>query len=512
VVRAEAVTDERGNLVFGVSAPGPGVAEISAWVDGEPWLDDDVPAADEAGATAVAAWFASSNDVGLGFIDPSPYGAIGSPGTGAGNQIPQDGEVSVTIRADVPDLAQGMELLVSSDGGQTFAPLGAPERLGSGDLFLFDWKVDLPRGTHILRAALPGTEVASDMNVTVGPPAQVVELSNKPLETVALSSPSQGGRAMFVDGVTALEGTAGPGAEGVDLFYTTHSGRTSPEAADWVFCGYVDLDGTTGAPQDFAGECALQPADRPSFVTGVAAIAVDCTLMDGCDPAPGSAGIQGRGATKASGDAVGVWGSDDATTVGFIGRRKVPAGTCRAVPVAVTDVTGEPVTNEAVSVRVEGAGIRWCGGNHAAKGGGARTFVPSADGVALPRLVASMSGATRVIAWIDRDGDGAIDDTEPSADRFLNWYAPHGCSIVGTPGDDFLYGTPGSDRICGLGGDDVIYGRAGDDHLFGGSGDDELHGGMGRDRLVGGPGSDHLFGGSDDELDGGPGEDHPENP
>jgi hypothetical protein len=68
---------------------------------------------------------------------------------------------------------------------------------------------------------------------------------------------------------------------------------------------------------------------------------------------------------------------------------------------------------------------------------------------------------------------------------------PPECTIVGTPGNDFLRGTPGDDVICGLAGNDVLLGREGNDVLIGGSG---------RDILVGGPGNDELFGYDGDDV------------
>ncbi|MFC0109259.1 calcium-binding protein [Kibdelosporangium aridum] len=86
---------------------------------------------------------------------------------------------------------------------------------------------------------------------------------------------------------------------------------------------------------------------------------------------------------------------------------------------------------------------------------------------------------------------------------------PLECTILGTPGADYLRGTPGDDVICGLEGNDVQLGRDGNDVLIGGPG---------RDILVGGPGNDELFGddGNDVLLDtegigfenGGDGTDH----
>lgn len=67
------------------------------------------------------------------------------------------------------------------------------------------------------------------------------------------------------------------------------------------------------------------------------------------------------------------------------------------------------------------------------------------------------------------------------------------CTIVGTPGNDYLRGTPGDDVICGLGGNDVLFGLTGDDVLIGGPGRDVLVGGPGHDELYGNDGNDVLI-------------------
>jgi len=64
------------------------------------------------------------------------------------------------------------------------------------------------------------------------------------------------------------------------------------------------------------------------------------------------------------------------------------------------------------------------------------------------------------------------------------------CTIVGTPGKDYLHGTAARDVICGRGGADEIAGGPGNDRISGGPGNDMLRGGGGRDRLFGGPGRD----------------------
>ena len=101
----------------------------------------------------------------------------------------------------------------------------------------------------------------------------------------------------------------------------------------------------------------------------------------------------------------------------------------------------------------------------------------------------------------------------------------HGCTIIGTPGNDSIFGTNGADVICALGGDDAVSGGNGDDVIYAGSGNDRSHGesllGLlldnGSDTIYGGPGDDTLNGGNGDDrvvdtegtdsLTGGPGND-----
>ena len=73
-------------------------------------------------------------------------------------------------------------------------------------------------------------------------------------------------------------------------------------------------------------------------------------------------------------------------------------------------------------------------------------------------------------------------------------------TIVGGPGNDWLFGTPDDDLIIGGWGHDWLFGRDGNDRLYGGYGNDRLFGGRGNDSLYGGHGKDLLFGGQGDDL------------
>jgi hypothetical protein len=85
----------------------------------------------------------------------------------------------------------------------------------------------------------------------------------------------------------------------------------------------------------------------------------------------------------------------------------------------------------------------------------------------------------------------------------------HGCTIIGTPGNDTIVGTSGADVICALAGADTVAAGGGDDIVHGGSGSDTLDGGNGNDTiyaghtgsvLIGGNGDDHLNGGSGNDT------------
>jgi Ca2+-binding RTX toxin-like protein len=66
------------------------------------------------------------------------------------------------------------------------------------------------------------------------------------------------------------------------------------------------------------------------------------------------------------------------------------------------------------------------------------------------------------------------------------------CTILGTPGNDFIVGTAGNDVICGLGGNDIIKGLTGDDQIDGNAGSDRIVGGQGNDVINGGEGDDWV--------------------
>ncbi|WP_306334094.1 CARDB domain-containing protein [Streptomyces sp. KL118A] len=127
-------------------------------------------------------------------------------------------------------------------------------------------------------------------------------------------------------------------------------------------------------------------------------------------------------------------------------------------------------------------------------------------------------GTRAVVATADQsDPDGGNN----TADENTVVNNAHGCTLVGTNGNDAITGTKGRDIICDLADDDYIYAAGGNDTLYGGAGvgHDLLEGQNGDDRIIdfngvtdaiGGKGRDIINvrdGVGDDNVDGGPGAD-----
>ena len=410
VQHTEASASEQGIVVFGLSSPVPGDASIVAWADGEVGTDNDVQGSSEPTGVAALSWAGSTGDVELSFIDPSDYGGVGSPGIGTGTQLPEGRPISINVRGDVPSLIPGVEILISSDGGETFRALGVADRVGNSNNYTLEWIVDVPRGPHRLRAQVFGTDVVEDIGVRVGPPQQALETSVVPLEYLSLESPDTVTGTVFIEGKTKVTGQASPGAEGVDLFYTTKSAKDTPQAADWLFCGYIDLDGTGTELQPFEGECTLRPNDRPWEVTGIGAVSVDCTLQDGCDPDPAAAGgVQGRGAQKESGDAVTVRGRFTESVVHVRGPRRGRVDRCRRFVVGVSTLDRYPVPGDDLDLAILRGAASFCnlpGADYGWSGSSTHieTTVPIQGKIAFG-LRSPTAGRSSMVGWVDLDGD-----------------------------------------------------------------------------------------------------------
>ncbi|HEX2192497.1 MAG TPA: SBBP repeat-containing protein [Acidimicrobiales bacterium] len=95
--------------------------------------------------------------------------------------------------------------------------------------------------------------------------------------------------------------------------------------------------------------------------------------------------------------------------------------------------------------------------------------------------------------------------TTPTSDVYCGRFL---ATIVGTPGNDFIFGTQGRDVIKGLGGEDTIYGLDGNDVLCGDDGADTIRGSSGDDVVRGNDGNDTLEGdGQNDYVTGDLGDD-----
>ena len=247
----EGDADERGTLLFGLTSSAGGATTIEAWLDGVSGTDDNVASPTEPQATRTFSWVADPSEVKLSFLDPSPYGGTSS-GSGTGTRLRPGSEVSVAVTANVPGDIDRLALSVSSDGGLNFFEIESPRRIPGTDVFHSDWSADLPRGDHILRVEVPGTEVFTDMAVQIGVPGPV-DTSVAPFETARIETPAMAAPTLFTEGATTVSGTASAGAEGIDLFYTTAPGGLTPQVTDWLYCGYVDLDGTGSGRATFRG-------------------------------------------------------------------------------------------------------------------------------------------------------------------------------------------------------------------------------------------------------------------
>jgi Ca2+-binding RTX toxin-like protein len=81
--------------------------------------------------------------------------------------------------------------------------------------------------------------------------------------------------------------------------------------------------------------------------------------------------------------------------------------------------------------------------------------------------------------------------------RTMNWETdtvPNSstCTMIGTPGPDFLTGSGGADVLCGGDGDDILLGGNGNDELLGGTGNDLLVPEGGNDAVDGESGQDFV--------------------
>lgn len=525
IVHAEGQTDSEGNLVFGLHSPVPGSATVSAWVDGEPEVDDDVMGGGEAGGVTTTSWVDCTTGGHLSFVSPTAFGpSTRGPGKGleVSTKIDADGGVHVVVRSDCSSFVPAVRVEVG--GGQRFTEIGRGARIPGTDTYEVSWSPLPPDGTYTLRARAEGFVSVEEHTVFVNAEDfSGGDLTDQAGETVEVSVPGNATTAAFVAGATALRGVASAGAEGIDLFYARTSPGDTPGPSDWTACGYVDLDGTGSAPQSFAGSCKLRAPDQPAEVTAVAALAVDCGLArDGCDASPSSDERDLPTFKKDSGDAHRVHGQEAFPSLSVApAENEATAGDCTAFTVSLADGTLQPMPGENVDVHVTGPGddAAFCSvpstsdGRPPAEGGhalrydgqtvhaGAEPDTPHLEGDTDPEgsftfgVSSDAPGDTEITAWLDR-----LDDDHPAGDEtadgaVMHWISTPRCSLSGTPRADRLHGTPDRDRICAGAGDDSIFGAQANDVLFGGPGRDRLFGGVGDDVLRGGTGRDRLRGG-----------------
>jgi hypothetical protein len=536
---AEGETDDNGNFLIGIISPVTGDTTLEAWVDNEPGQDNDVFDSGEVRSAATINWLASLADAELSFINPSPYGT-GTSGGGNGTRVATtrdaDTQYHVAVRVDAFGVP-AVELFVSTDG-TIFRKIGDMTQVGATDLWEFYWNVDVS-GSATLRAQIPGTDRREDIAISVN---NTSSATARAWETAEILSPIDGSVVAFTTGATEIRGTASAGAEGVELYYTKAPSKDTPQGADWIFCGYIDLSGTGTTPQEFKGNCRLAPADQAALVTGVAAITFDCSpivLNDGCngDPAASPARQPGE---KESGDAHRVFGFEGSPVVNIEpAESSGKVETCQRIVLSLADQTAQPLGNENVDIHLSGPAddVAFCdvegGTDLRAPDQGAHTGLnenesthpeetpdshhaeaeTKPDGEIVFGINSNAAGDTNIFAWRDPNDDDQVGADEANDIALLHWRSPtqgggKRCDKVGTAGRDVLRGTSGRDVLCGRAGKDRIFGKSGNDVLIGGRGKDLLIGSRGRDTLRAGRGNDVLRAGRGrDTSNGGAGND-----
>jgi len=544
----EGETDDSGNFVIGLASPVTGDTTIEAWVDGEAGQDNDVLGSGEGRSVATINWLASLADAELSFINPSAYGTQTSGagnGTRVANTRDADTQYHVVVRVDAVGVP-GVELLVSQDGS-TYRKIGDMTQIANSDLWELYWNVDATEDTSpTLRAQIPGTDRREDIVIRVenqggtGPPP------TRAFETAEIEFPLNGVPVAFSNSQTEIRGTASAGAEGIELYYTKAPAKDTPQGADWIFCGYVDLSGTGSSPQTFKGNCKLQEADQAALVTGVAAITFDCSpiaVNDGCDGNPTPSTGPRQPGEKDSGDAHRIYGFEGSPLLQLEPAESAAAPrVCHEMTLRLTDQTGQALADENVDVHVRGPAndVVFCDvengstrnapdqGGHSGSEPDEGTHTDSSaathhtegttnsNGRFIFGIRSERAGDSNLTAWLDFDNDDVQDTDERSDVAIVHWgsskAAGKGCTVEGTRGKDRLRGTSGNDVICGKGGNDILIGARGKDQLKGGSGNDTLRGGRNADSLRGGRGRDVLVGGQNrDTCHGGGGRDRVRN-
>lgn len=546
----EGETDDAGNFTVGVVSPtATGDSRLEAWIDGEPAgpADNDTQDANEARAAATVNWAATLAQAQLSFVSPSPYGSGGTPGAGSGTRVAStqdaDRRYHVSVRVNAVGVP-GVELLISQDG-TTFRKLGDMTQVSQSDLWEFSWNVDATEDTSpTLRAQIPGTDRREDIVISVNNQgSDIPPPGSRAYETAEITSPIAGTEVAFTNRVTKVKGVASAGAEGLELYYTKASANDTPAAADWILCGFLQLDGLGTAPQNFEADCTLNPSDQAGLVTGVAVITFDCSpivINDGCDARP-TGQTPARQGEKESGDAHRIYGFEAQPLITLEPAESQGATrSCQPLQVAAVDQTGQALGGENVDVHLQGPDdeASFCqpqGGStrRAPDQGGHVGGEPDegihpdtspethhTEGETRPNgaftfgITTNNRGNSNVTVWLDRNDNDVADGGEASDVAVLHWFKRASgsggkkCTQRGTPGRDVLTGTSAKDILCGLGGRDKLVGLGNADTLNGGKGNDRLLGGRGNDRISGAEGDDFIKGGRGrDKLNGGLGRD-----
>lgn len=546
---AEGQSDSAGNLVIGITSPVVGDTTLLAWLDGEPFLNDDVQQTAERSKTVTHTWGATADEAKLSFVNPSAYGpATAASGSGNGTKVSKvnDGNATyhVVVRSDSAVPLAGVELFLVD--GATVSPLGDMTKVGTTDTYEFLWGVNVADGDYSLRARIKDTTKVFDQAISVDSVAAgPTDPTDTPGETTEITKPLNTESAGFIKSATPMEGTASAGAEAVELFYTTVAGSTTPASADWKFCGYIGLDGAGTAVQTWKGSCALSGSDQPSQVTGLAAIAFSCSPTDprggaGCDANPaGSPPLARNPGTKDSGDAHRVFGIESNPIVTIEpAEAETQIDRCQKFVLTIRDQTQQPIGAANIDLHMTGPSddSHFCdvedgtGSNNRAPDQGGHSVDPghpdegfhsndsgpdskhtegesNTSGRFVFGVTSGDVGDSLLLAFNDLDDDDDADTNEATDTSVMHWTLPN-CTIEGTPGNDNLTGTSGNDRICGKGGADTITGGTGNDRIKGGKGRDEIRGGDGDDELLGGTAADRVFGDAGlDNLLGGKGPD-----
>lgn len=513
----EGETDDTGSFVIGLVSPADGNTTVQAWVDGTRGTDNDTRATSEPTGNGNYAWASDAQDATVRFLNPSGYG----DGSGDNVSTKNDGNgyFHIVTRVDLPDMVQGVEILISSDG-TSFSKLGDAVRVGQSEVYEFRWvPLNIEEGSYVLRARIEGTERVDDREINL----------DNSLNTVELSRPAMNSTVSFIEQKATVAGTASAEAEGVTFYYTKTAARDANGEAAWTECGRTELEAAGDAPQAFEGECTLAEGDQAGTVTGIAAIADTCDPLFGCDETLSPA-------IHESGDAHRAFGLDSTPVVGVSdGAGEAAKGTCQRIVVDVEDQAGGTVPNADVDVHMDGPGtnVHFCdpdGGsdNRDAPDEGDHTPVSGesdearhqnsetvhtegqtgSNGRFVFGIESNKNGTSRLTVWVDQTENDVEDSGESSAQTNFRWVEAGRCTESGTSGNDILRGTPGNDRICALGGNDVIEGRGGNDVIFGGGGRDIIRAQGGNDAIRGGGGSDSIVGGSgDDTVSSGKGQD-----